>query len=219
MSLFDQQESYLTELLTSVSGKLITELQKENLRLTQENANLKLSLNNCKEQLIDKKAIALKFLIMQDIVERMTALRVHRITLPYERKEIDEEDEPNGIRLEISQAMLNSVIDERQVIDYSLYLPTGMNYNMNFLKLVEHTTVDSIDTEEGEKDISQNEKETNVEADVVYVPCLQQRHFKDIEYLRKILPNVFFDMFAIQHDKLSMFYGSLQKFLTNSIPE
>ncbi|OEJ83143.1 hypothetical protein AWRI3578_g3131 [Hanseniaspora opuntiae] len=219
MSLFDQQESYLTELLTSVSGKLITELQKENLRLTQENANLKLSLNNCKEQLIDKKAIALKFLIMQDIVERMTALRVHRITLPYERKEIDEEDEPNGIRLEISQAMLNSVIDERQVIDYSLYLPTGMNYNMNFLKLVEHTTVDSIDTEEGEKDISQNEKETNVEADVVYVPCLQQRHFKDIEYLRKILPNVFFDMFAIQHDKLSMFYGSLQKFLTNGIPE
>lgn len=219
MSLFDQQESYLTELLTTVSGKLITELQKENLRLTQENANLKLSLNNCKEQLIDKKAIALKFLIMQDIVERMTALRVHRITLPYERKEIDEEDEPNGIRLEISQAMLNSVIDERQVIDYSLYLPTGMNYNMNFLKLVEHTTVDSIDTEEGEKDISQNEKETNVEADVVYVPCLQQRHFKDIEYLRKILPNVFFDMFAIQHDKLSMFYGSLQKFLTNSIPE
>lgn len=219
MSLLDQQESYLTELLTSVSGKLITELQKENLRLTQENANLKLSLNNCKEQLIDKKAIALKFLIMQDIVERMTALRVHRITLPYERKEIDEEDEPNGIRLEISQAMLNSVIDERQVIDYSLYLPTGMNYNMNFLKLVEHTTVDSIDTEEGEKDISQNEKETNVEADVVYVPCLQQRHFKDIEYLRKILPNVFFDMFAIQHDKLSMFYGSLQKFLTNSIPE
>ncbi|CAI8505229.1 unnamed protein product [Hanseniaspora opuntiae] len=219
MSLFDQQESYLTELLTSVSGKLITELQKENLRLTQENANLKLSLNNCKEQLIDKKAIALKFLIMQDIVERMTALRVHRITLPYERKEIDEEDEPNGIRLEISQAMLNSVIDERQVIDYSLYLPTGMNYNMNFLKLVEHTTVDSIDTEEGEKDISQNEKETNVEADVVYVPCLQQRHFKDIEYFRKILPNVFFDMFAIQHDKLSMFYGSLQKFLTNSIPE
>lgn len=219
MSLFDQQESYLTELLTSVSGKLITELQKENLRLTQENANLKLSLNNCKEQLIDKKAIALKFLIIQDIVERMTALRVHRITLPYERKEIDEEDEPNGIRLEISQAMLNSVIDERQVIDYSLYLPTGMNYNMNFLKLVEHTTVDSIDTEEGEKDISQNEKETNVEADVVYVPCLQQRHFKDIEYLRKILPNVFFDMFAIQHDKLSMFYGSLQKFLTNGIPE
>lgn len=219
MSLFDQQESYLTELLTSVSGKLITELQKENLRLTQENANLKLSLNNCKEQLIDKKAIALKFLIMQDIVERMTALRVHRITLPYERKEIDEEDEPNGIRLEISQAMLNSVIDERQVIDYSLYLPTGMNYNMNFLKLVEHTTVDSIDTEEGDKDMSQNEKETNVEADVVYVPCLQQRHFKDIEYLRKILPNVFFDMFAIQHDKLSMFYGSLQKFLTNSIPE
>lgn len=219
MSLFDQQESYLTELLTSVSGKLITELQKENLRLTQENANLKLSLNNCKEQLIDKKAIALKFLIMQDIVERMTALRVHRITLPYERKEIDEEDEPNGIRLEISQAMLNSVIDERRVIDYSLYLPTGMNYNMNFLKLVEHTTVDSIDTEEGEKDISQNEKETNVEADVVYVPCLQQRHFKEIEYLRKILPNVFFDMFAIQHDKLSMFYGSLQKFLTNSIPE
>ncbi|CAI8506444.1 unnamed protein product [Hanseniaspora opuntiae] len=219
MSLLDQQESYLTELLTSVSGKLITELQKENLRLTQENANLKLSLNNCKEQLIDKKAIALKFLIMQDIVERMTALRVHRITLPYERKEIDEEDEPNGIRLEISQAMLNSVIDERRVIDYSLYLPTGMNYNMNFLKLVEHTTVDSIDTEEGEKDISQNEKETNVEADVVYVPCLQQRHFKDIEYLRKILPNVFFDMFAIQHDKLSMFYGSLQKFLTNSIPE
>ncbi|KAL6938636.1 hypothetical protein ACO0OL_001184 [Hanseniaspora opuntiae] len=219
MSLLDQQESYLTELLTSVSGKLITELQKENLRLTQENANLKLSLNYCKEQLIDKKAIALKFLIMQDIVERMTALRVHRITLPYERKEIDEEDEPNGIRLEISQAMLNSVIDERQVIDYSLYLPTGMNYNMNFLKLVEHTTVDSIDTEEGEKDISQNEKETNVEADVVYVPCLQQRHFKDIEYLRKILPNVFFDMFAIQHDKLSMFYGSLQKFLTNGIPE
>ena len=219
MSLLDQQESYLTELLTSVSGKLITELQKENLRLTQENANLKLSLNNCKEQLIDKKAIALKFLIMQDIVERMTALRVHRITLPYERKEIDEEDEPNGIRLEISQAMLNSVIDERRVIDYSLYLPTGMNYNMNFLKLVEHTTVDSIDTEEGDKDMSQNEKETNVEADVVYVPCLQQRHFKDIEYLRKILPNVFFDMFAIQHDKLSMFYGSLQKFLTNSIPE
>lgn len=219
MSLLDQQESYLTELLTSVSGKLITELQKENLRLTQENANLKLSLNNCKEQLIDKKAIALKFLIMQDIVERMTALRVHRITLPYERKEIDEEDEPNGIRLEISQAMLNSVIDERRVIDYSLYLPTGMNYNMNFLKLVEHTTVDSIDTEEGDKDMSQNGKETNVEADVVYVPCLQQRHFKDIEYLRKILPNVFFDMFAIQHDKLSMFYGSLQKFLTNSIPE
>lgn len=219
MSLLDQQESYLTELLTSVSGKLITELQKENLRLTQENANLRLSLNNCKEQLIDKKAIALKFLIMQDIVERMTALRVHRITLPYERKEIDEEDEPNGIRLEISQAMLNSVIDERCVIDYSLYLPTGMNYNMNFLKLVEHTTVDSIDTEEGERDMTQNEKETNVEADVVYVPCLQQRHFKDIEYLRKILPNVFFDMFAIQHDKLSMFYGSLQKFLTNCVPE
>lgn len=219
MSLLDQQESYLTELLTSVSGKLITELQEENLRLTQENANLRLSLNNCKKQLIDKKAIALKFLIMQDIVERMTALRVHRITLPYERKEIDEEDEPNGIRLEISQAMLNSVIDERRVIDYSLYLPTGMNYNMNFLKLVEHTTLDSIDNDEEEKDTAQNEKDPKVEADVVYVPCLQQRHFKDIEYLRKILPNVFFDMFAIQHDKLSMFYGSLQKFLTNSIPE
>ncbi|KAL6934864.1 uncharacterized protein HGUI_03304 [Hanseniaspora guilliermondii] len=219
MSLLEQQESYLTELLTSISGKLITELQKDNLRLTQENASLRLSLNSCKEQLIDKKAIALKFLIMQDIVERMTALRIHRITLPYERKELDEEDEPNGIRLEISQAMLNSVIDERRVIDYSLYLPTGMNYNMNFLKLVEHTTIDSIDTEDGEKDITQNEKDNQVEADVVYVPCLQQRHFKDIEYLRKILPNVFFDMFAIQHDKLSMFYGSLQKFLTNSTPE
>ena len=107
MDLLKQQETHLSQILASTSGKLISELQQENLRLNQENAKLKLSLANCKEQLIDKKAIALKFLIMQDIVERMTALRIHRITLPYERKEIDDEDEPNGIRLEISQAMLN----------------------------------------------------------------------------------------------------------------
>lgn len=219
MEILEQKEDYLSQLLTSVSGKLIAELQKENLRLNQENAKLKLSLNNCKDLLIDKKAIALKFLIMQDIVERMTALRIHRITLPYERKEIDDEDEPNGIRLEISQAMLNSVIDERRVVDYSLYLPSGMNYNMDFLQLVDHNTIDSIDVEDAEKGICQNNQDDSSKADVVYVPCLQQRHFKDIEYLRKILPNVFFDIFAIQHDKLPMFYGSLTKFLTNNIPE
>ena len=219
MDLLKQQETHLSQILASTTGKLISELQQENLRLNQENAKLKLSLANCKEQLIDKKAIALKFLIMQDIVERMTALRIHRITLPYERTEIDDEDEPNGIRLEISQVMLNSVIDERRVVDYSLYLPSGMNYNMDFLKLVDQNTIESIDIDDAEREVSKNDITEGSKADVVYVPCLQQRHFKDIEYLRKILPNVFFDMFAIQHDKLAMFYGSLQKFLTNNIPE
>ncbi|XBW35379.1 hypothetical protein QEN19_000944 [Hanseniaspora menglaensis] len=217
MNLLDQKENELTEILNTVSGKLISDLQEQNLKLIKENAKLKLSLSNCKNVLVEKEALSLKFCIMQDIVERMTAIRIHRITLPYERKEIDD-DEPKGVRLEISQTMLSTHVDERNVIDYSLYLPGSDSYT--FLDVNDSIPSDK-ESDESQQNNSQisllsTEKE-NKTSDVIYVPCLQQRHFKDIEHLRKLLPDLFFDMFGIHHNKLSLFYESLQKYLTKDI--
>lgn len=219
MNSFVERESELSELLNSVSGKLISELQKENLRLNQENAKLRLSLVNAKAKLAKKETISLKFVIMQDIIERMTAIRIHRITLPYERMEFDDDDEPKGVRLEISQTMLNTHIDERNVIDYSLYLAKACGYEAEIKKYNENDSIDSDDeAEKKNNDNSLNIKNNDESStDVIYVPCLQQRHFKDIEHLRKLLPDIFFDMFGIQHNKLSLFYASLQKYLSKQV--
>ena len=224
MNSFVERESELSELLNSVSGKLISELQKENLRLNQENAKLRLSLVNAKAKLAKKETISLKFVIMQDIIERMTAIRIHRITLPYERMEFDDDDEPKGVRLEISQTMLNTHIDERNVIDYSLYLAKACGYEAEIKKYNENNENDSIDSDDDdEAEKNNNDNSLNIKnndessTDVIYVPCLQQRHFKDIEHLRKLLPDIFFDMFGIQHNKLSLFYASLQKYLSKQV--
>ncbi|KAL6925978.1 hypothetical protein ACO0SA_000588 [Hanseniaspora valbyensis] len=228
MNSFAERESELSELLNSVSGKLISELQRENLRLNQENAKLRLSLVNAKAKLAKKETISLKFVIMQDIIERMTAIRIHRITLPYERMEFDDDDEPKGVRLEISQTMLNTHIDERNVIDYSLYLAKACGYEAEIKKHNENNENDSIDSDDDDETEEKNDGNTNQNSltiknndesstDVIYVPCLQQRHFKDIEHLRKLLPDIFFDMFGIQHNKLSLFYASLQKYLSKQV--
>lgn len=218
MNSLEKKENELTELLSSVSAKLIAELQNENDRLSKENAKLRLSLKNAKTKIVKNDCIALKFAIMQDVVERMTAVRIHRITLPQERIDEDE-DEPKGIRFEISQTMVSTNIDERNVIDYSLYLPRGSEYETEFKKYVEAEDDESVESDENsEKSTDKYKREaiSNKEffTDVIYVPCLQQRHFKDIEHLRKILPDVFFDMFGIRYNKLSLFYGSLQKYLS-----
>lgn len=218
MQCLEETENELTELLSSVSAKLIAELQKENLRLSKENAKLRLSLTNAKAKLIKNESLTLKFAVMQDVIERMTAVRIHRITLPQERIDEDE-DEPKGIRFEISQTMLNANTDERNVIDYSLYLPKGSKYELEFEKYIETEDNESVKSDDDcERSTENNKREaiSNKEfsTDVIYVPCLQQRHFKDIEHLRKILPDLFFDMFGIRHNKLSLFYASLQKYLS-----